>query len=91
VMALDDLKGKVSAFGWNVIVVKDGNDLDELDAAFEEAKTVKGKPTCIIANTVKGKGSPVMENKAGWHHKVPSAEQYEEIVKDLAKKEEELS
>ena len=83
VMALDDLKAKVSAFGWNVIVVKDGNDLDELDAAFEEAKTVKGKPSCIIANTVKGKGSAVMENKAPWHHKVPSAEQYEEIVKDF--------
>lgn len=91
VMALDDLKAKVEAFGWNVIVVKDGNDLDQIDAAFEKAKKIKGKPTCVIANTVKGKGSPVMENKAGWHHKVPSAEQYEEIVKDLAKKEEELS
>ena len=91
VMALDDLKAKVAAFGWNVIVLNDGNDLDQVDAAFEKAKTVKGKPTCIIANTVKGKGSPVMENKAGWHHKVPSAGQYEEIVRDLAKKEEELS
>ena len=90
VMALDTLKDKVSAFGWNVIVVADGNDLVEIDSAFEEAKTVKGKPTCIIANTVKGKGSPVMENKAGWHHKVPSAQQYEEIVNDLSKKEEEL-
>lgn len=91
VMALDSLKAKVEAFGWNVIVVQDGNDLDELDAAFEEAKTVKGKPTCIIANTVKGKGSSVMENKAPWHHKVPSAEQYEQIMKDLEEKMEELS
>ncbi len=88
VMALDDLKAKITAFGWEVLVVKDGNDLNELDAAFEKAKTVKGKPTCIIANTVKGKGSPVMENKAAWHHKVPSAEQYEEIVKDLEKNKE---
>ena len=88
VMALDDLKAKITAFGWEVLVVKDGNDLNELDAAFEKAKTIKGKPTCIIANTVKGKGSPVMENKAAWHHKVPSAEQYEEIVKDLEKNKE---
>lgn len=91
VMALDDLKAKVEAFGWNVIVVNDGNDLDQIDAAFETAKKEKGRPTCVIANTVKGKGSPVMENKAGWHHKVPSAEQYEKIVEDLAKKEKELS
>ena len=91
VMALDDLKAKVEAFGWNVISLKDGNDLDEIDAAFESAKTVKGRPTCVIANTVKGKGSPVMENKAGWHHKVPTREQYEEIVKDLNAKKEALS
>ena len=90
-MALDDLKAKVEAFGWNVISLKDGNDLDEIDAAFESAKTVKGRPTCVIANTVKGKGSPVMENKAGWHHKVPTREQYEEIVKDLNAKKEALS
>ena len=91
VMALDDLKAKVEAFGWNVISLKDGNDLDEIDAAFESAKTVKGRPTCVIANTVKGKGSPVMENKAGWHHKVPTREQYEEIVRDLNAKKEALS
>jgi len=91
VMALDNLKAKVEAFGWNVVVVNDGNDLDEIDAAFEKAKTVKEKPTCIIANTIKGKGSPVMEKKASWHHKVPTAEQYEEIVKDLVKREKELS
>lgn len=91
VMALDDLKAKVEAFGWNVISLKDGNDLDEIDAAFESAKTVKGRPTCVITNTVKGKGSPVMENKAGWHHKVPTREQYEEIVKDLNAKKEALS
>ena len=91
VMALDDLKAKVTAFGWNVISLQDGNDLDEVDAAFEQAKTVKDRPTCIIANTVKGKGSPVMENKAGWHHKVPSAEQYQEIMKDLEERKAALA
>ena len=51
--------------------------------SFEEAKQTKGQPTCIIANTVKGKGSPVMENKASWHHHVPTPEEYDEIRKDL--------
>ena len=83
VMALDDLKAKVAAFNWNVLVVEDGNDLDQLDAAFEAAKAYKGKPTCIIANTVKGKGSPVMENKAAWHHHVPTQEEYDQIMRDL--------
>ncbi len=90
VMALDELKNKVAAFNWNVIVVEDGNDLDQVDDAFEQAKTVKGKPTCIISNTVKGKGSSVMENKAAWHHKLPSAEELEQIYKDLEAKKEEL-
>ena len=90
VMALDELKNKVAAFNWNVIVVEDGNDLDQVDAACEQAKTVKGKPTCIISNTVKGKGSSVMENKAAWHHKLPSAEELEQIYKDLEAKKEEL-
>lgn len=89
-MALDELKNKVAAFNWNVIVVEDGNDLDQVDDAFEQAKTVKGKPTCIISNTVKGKGSSVMENKAAWHHKLPSAEELEQIYKDLEAKKEEL-
>lgn len=90
VMALDTLAEKVKAFNWNVIVVKDGNDLDEVDDAFEEAKRCKKKPTCIISNTVKGKGSPVMENKAAWHHKLPSAEELEQIYKDLEQQKEAL-
>jgi len=83
VMALDDLAGKIRAFNWNVIVVEDGNDLDQIDAAVEASKICKGMPTCIIANTVKGKGSPVMENKAAWHHHVPDKEEYEQIMADL--------
>ena len=89
VMALDDLCQKWNSFGWHVINVKDGNDIDELSGAFEEAKTVKGKPTVLIANTIKGKGSPVMENKASWHHHVPNAEEYAQIMQDLKAREEE--
>lgn len=89
VMALDDLSNKLKAFNWHVISV-DGNDIDAVDAAFEEAKTVKGKPTVIIANTTKGKGSPIMENKAGWHHHTPNKEEYEQIMKDLETARKEL-
>ena len=89
VMALDDLCQKWNSFGWHVINVKDGNDIDELSDAFEEAKTVKGKPTVLIANTIKGKGSPVMENKASWHHHVPNAEEYAQIMQDLKARDEE--
>lgn len=91
VMGHDDLVQRIASFGWHVIDVKDGNNIDELNAAFEEAKTVKGKPTAIIANTVKGCGSSVMENKANWHHKVPTPEEYETIMKDLKTAEEALS
>ncbi len=90
VMALEDLKNKVASFNWNVISVEDGNDIDQLNAAFEEAKTVKGRPTCVIANTVKGKGFPVMENKASWHHHLPDEEEYRAIMKDLEARKEAL-
>lgn len=91
VMAHDDLHERFKSFGWNVIDVDDGNDVDQLIAAFAEAKTVKGKPTVVIANTRKGCGSSVMENKAAWHHKVPTAEEYEQIVKDFADRKGALS
>lgn len=65
-----------------------GNDIDELDKAFTLAKETKGKPTVIIANTTKGCGSSVMENKANWHHKVPTAEEYTQIMKDLDARKE---
>ena len=54
-------------------------------------RRVKGKPTVLIANTVKGKGSSIMENKANWHHKVPTQEEYDIIMKDLKTAEEALS
>ena len=84
VMALDDLHRKWDSFVWHVIDVDDGNDIEKLARAFEESRMVKGKPSVLIANTIKGKGSSVMENKAAWHHHVPSAEEYEQIKKDLA-------
>ena len=88
VMAHDDLHERFRSFGWHVIDVADGNDIAQLHEAFEEAKTVKGKPTVLIANTVKGKGSSVMEGKAAWHHHVPSEEEYVQIMKDLKAAEE---
>ena len=66
---------KFEAFNFHVINI-DGNDFDEIDAAFKEAKTVKGQPTAIIAKTVKGKGVSFMENQAGWHGTAPNDEQY---------------
>lgn len=88
VMHHDDLHERFKSFGWNVIDVKDGNNISQLIAAFEEAKKVKEKPTVLIANTVKGCGSLVMENKASWHHHVPSDEEYTQIMKDLEERKE---
>lgn len=89
VMSHEPLADRFSSFGWHVIEC-DGNDMDALDAAFTEAKAFKGKPSVVIAHTVKGCGSPVMENKAPWHHKVPSAEEYAQIETDLEAREEAL-
>lgn len=66
---------KFEAFNFHVIKI-DGNDFDQIDAAFKEAKTVKGQPTAIIAKTVKGKGVSFMENQVGWHGKAPNDEEY---------------
>ena len=87
VMHQDSAEERFAAFGWNVYSV-DGNDIDALNKAFDEAKAVKGKPTLVVANTTKGKGSPVMENIAAWHHHVPSEEEYGMIMKDLKEREE---
>ena len=90
VMGHEKLAERISAFGWHVIEVTDGNDLDQLNAAFEEAKTVKGQPTAVIANTIKGFGSSVMENKANWHHKVPTQLEYDQIIADFVARKEAL-
>ena len=73
---------KFAAFGWNVIVIN-GHCFDEIDEAFKKAKELKGKPTCIVAKTVKGKGVSFMENKCDWHGSAPNAEQYEQAMKEL--------
>ncbi|MEY8285493.1 transketolase [Lachnospiraceae bacterium 50-23] len=88
VMSQDDLHERFASFGWYVIDVEDGNDIDQLKEAFEKAKTVKGRPSVLIANTVKGKGSSVMEDQANWHHKVPNEEELAQIRKDLKERKE---
>ncbi len=75
---------KFEAFNFHVINI-DGNDFDQIDAAFKEAKTVKGQPTAIIAKTLKGKGVSYMENQAGWHGKAPNDEEYRIAMEDLEK------
>lgn len=90
VMGHDDLHERFRSFGWYVIDVADGNDIEQLHNAFEEAKNTKGQPTVLISNTVKGKGSSVMENKASWHHHVPSEEDYSKILADFAERKEML-
>lgn len=82
VMCSAPLAEKWRAFCWHVIEV-DGHDVDALLAAYAEAKQVKGKPTIIIAKTVKGKGVSFMENQAGWHGNAPSVEQGEQALKEL--------
>ena len=72
-MELEPLDAKLRAFGWHVIVV-DGHSFEQLIAAYEEAKTVKGKPTAIIARTVKGKGVSFMENNPDYHGMAPTKE-----------------
>ena len=81
---------KFEAFNFHVINVEDGNDMDQLRAAFEEAKTVKGMPTAIIAKTLKGKGVSFMEGQAGWHGKAPNDEEYATAMADLEKAGEAL-
>ena len=81
---------KFEAFNFHVINVEDGTDFDQLEKAFEEAKTVKGRPTAIIMKTVKGKGVSFMENEADWHGKAPNDEQYEIAMADLEKAGEAL-
>lgn len=88
VMHHDSQAERWASFGWNVISV-DGHDYDALKAAFAAARACKGKPTVLIAETTKGYGSAVMENKASWHHHVPTDEEYRQIIADFAVRKEE--
>ncbi len=82
VAGLEPLDEKFAGFGFEVIKI-DGNDFNEIETALEKAKTVKGKPTVIIANTVKGKGISYMENQVGWHGKAPNADEYKIAMDEL--------
>lgn len=79
---LGDLAAKWHSFGWNVIEL-DGHDMEQVLRAFEMAKAFKGKPSVLIANTVKGKGVSFMENDCNWHGNAPSAEQLENALKEI--------
>lgn len=83
VMNSASLADKFRDFGWNVIEVADGNDCRQLEEAYALAAAYTGKPTAVIAHTVKGKGVSFMENQASWHHGVMNEEQYEQAVKEL--------
>jgi transketolase len=76
------LKEKWEAFGWEVFEV-DGHSLEELEKVFNRTKKVKGKPTIVIANTIKGKGVSFMENKIEWHGKAPTEEEKEKAIKEI--------
>ena len=82
VAGLEPIDQKFESFGFEVIKI-DGHNFDEIEAAFEKAKTVKGKPTVIIATTVKGKGVSYMENQVGWHGKAPNADEYKIAKEEL--------
>lgn len=82
VMSQDSQDDRWKSFGWNVIHAI-GNDMDALDQAFKIAKETKGKPTVIIADTIKGYGVSFIENSIPWHHKVPSDQEYEKALAEL--------
>ena len=84
VMNSNPIDEKFKSFGFQIIKI-DGHDIEEIKKAFEVARNVKGKPTCIIAKTIKGKGVSFMENQVGWHGKAPNKEQYEEAKKEILK------
>ena len=79
---------KFRAFNFHVVEVEDGNDFDQLAAAFKEARETKGAPTAIVMKTVKGKGVSYMENQVGWHGKAPNDEEYEIAMKELKEAKE---
>ena len=82
---------KFEAFNFHVINVEDGNDMDQIRAAFAEARATKGMPTAIVAHTLKGKGVSFMEGSVDWHGKAPDDAEYEIAVADLEKIAAELN
>ena len=86
VMSIYPIDEKFKSFGFEVIKI-DGHNMQEIIDAFDVAKGVKGKPTVIIANTIKGKGVSYMENEVGWHGKAPKEEEYKQAMEELKNKE----
>ena len=82
IMPMGDIPAKFAAFGWHCIEC-DGHDVGALYEAIEEAKTVKGVPTIVLAHTVKGKGVSFMEGKSAWHGKAIDDESYQQAMKEL--------
>ena len=82
VMDSNPIDEKFKSFGFNVITI-DGHNLEQIKLALWQAKQIKGKPTCIIAKTTKGKGVSFMENKVEWHGKAPNEGQYNQAIKEL--------
>lgn len=81
-MNIYPIDDKLKSFGFEIINI-DGHNFIEIQKAFEKAKTIKGKPTAIIAKTIKGKGVSYMENNPSWHGKAPNEEQYNQAIKEL--------
>jgi transketolase len=82
IMSLEPLSDKWKAFGWHVIEIN-GHDFKEILGAFDQAREIRGKPTVIIAHTIKGKGVSFMEGAVGFHGKAPNKEQYDQAMKEL--------
>ncbi|MDG3087876.1 transketolase [Vibrio hannami] len=82
IMPLFSIEDKFKSFGWNVLTI-DGHDIEQILDALKSAREFKGKPTCIVANTVKGKGVSFMEDVRNWHGKAPSTEEYEAARAEL--------
>lgn len=85
ILRLEPLRERFSSFGWRVIPAS-GNDTSSLDAAFTKATVPVGAPCVILADTVKGCGVSFMENRAGWHHRVPSDEEYQQAAEELKRR-----
>ena len=85
VIGMGDLKAKFEAFGWETMTIEDGNDMDQVLAGLNHAKSLtgKGKPVMIIMHTIMGKGVDFMENDHGWHRVAPSDEQLEKALAQL--------
>ena len=82
VMSSYPIDKKFESFGFNVVTIN-GHDIQKIKDAFSAARNTKGKPTCIIAKTIKGKGVSFMENQVEWHGKAPNKEQYDEAMRDF--------